>query len=130
MSLSNSQTFNVSMNFDKAIWLLQISVFFYKSGWLSSSGPKILAVGSHCSANFQPILDCFIPNFKLKYGNIATVQTQVFIHCALAWTAAVNLVKILVLCESSTLPLYITSKKSSQLASPITLKFVKVELEI
>ena len=34
--------------------------------WLSA-GPKILAFGSHCSADFQPILDCFIPHFKLKY---------------------------------------------------------------
>ena len=33
----------------------------------SSAGPKILAFGSHCPANFQPILDCFIPNLKLKY---------------------------------------------------------------
>ena len=33
----------------------------------SSVGPKMLALGSHCSANFQPILDCFIPNFKLTY---------------------------------------------------------------
>ena len=33
----------------------------------SSAGPKILAFGSHCSANFQPILDCFIPDFKLKH---------------------------------------------------------------
>ena len=32
-----------------------------------AAGPKILAFGSHCLANFQPILDCFIPNFKLKY---------------------------------------------------------------
>ena len=41
--------------------------FSKKSGRLSSAGPKILAVGSHSSANFQPILDYFIPNFKLKY---------------------------------------------------------------
>ena len=49
----------------------------------SSAGPKILAFGSHCSANFQPILDCFIPNFKLTYedsGNIKSdcVSTVVF----------------------------------------------------
>ena len=31
----------------------------------SSVGLKILAFGSHSSAKFQPILDCFIPNFKL-----------------------------------------------------------------
>ena len=34
---------------------------------LSSAGPEILVSGSHCSVNFQPILDCFIPNFKLNY---------------------------------------------------------------
>ena len=47
--------------------------FLKKSGRLSSAGPEILAFVSHCSANFQPILDFFIPNFKLKYedsGNI------------------------------------------------------------
>ena len=33
---------------------------------LSSVGPEILAFISHCSANFQPIMDCFIPKFKLK----------------------------------------------------------------
>ena len=69
------------MNFDKAIWLPQISALFEKVGLaVSSAGPKILAVGSHCSANFQPILDCFIPNLKLKYENIVTVQTQIFVH--------------------------------------------------
>ena len=32
----------------------------------SSAGPKILAfgTGSHSSANFQPILDCFIPKYE------------------------------------------------------------------
>ena len=30
-------------------------------------GPEILAYVSHSSANFQPILRCFIPNFKLMY---------------------------------------------------------------
>ena len=38
-----------------------------KSGRLSSPSPEILAFGSHSSANFQPILDCFIRNFRLKY---------------------------------------------------------------
>ena len=28
---------------------------------------KNLAFVGHCSGNFKPILDCFIPNFKLKY---------------------------------------------------------------
>ena len=41
--------------------------FSKKLGRLSSVGPEILAFVSHCSANFKPIMDCFIPNFKLKY---------------------------------------------------------------
>ena len=40
----------------------------------SSAGPKILAFGSHCSANFQPILDCFIPTFKLKYEDSENIK--------------------------------------------------------
>ena len=42
----------------------------------SSAGPKILALGSHCSAKFQPILDCFIPNFKLKYQDAENVKAN------------------------------------------------------
>ena len=41
----------------------------------SSAGPNTLALGSHCSANFQPILDCFIPNFKLKYEDSENIKT-------------------------------------------------------
>ena len=43
--------------------------FSKKSGRLSSAGPEILAFVSHCSANSQLILDCFIPNFQLKYDD-------------------------------------------------------------
>ena len=42
----------------------------------SSAGPKILDFGSHCSANFQPILDCFIPNFKLKYEHSENIKAD------------------------------------------------------
>ena len=42
----------------------------------SSAGPKILDFGSHCSANFQPILDCFIPNFKLKYEDSENIKAD------------------------------------------------------
>ena len=57
--------------------------FSKKSARLSSSDPEILAFVSHCSANFKPILDCFIPNFKLKYEdsenmNADRVNTVVF----------------------------------------------------
>ena len=44
--------------------------FSEKSGRLSSTGSEILAFGSHYSANIQPILDCFIPKFKLKYDDL------------------------------------------------------------
>ena len=42
-------------------------IFSKKSGRLSSMGSEILALDSHCSAKFKPILDYFIPNFKLEY---------------------------------------------------------------
>ena len=40
----------------------------------SSGGPKSLAFRSHSLANFQPILDCVIPNFKLKYENLDNIK--------------------------------------------------------
>ena len=48
--------------------------FSKKSGRLSSTGSEILTVDSHCSANFQPILDCFIPKFKLEYDGLENVK--------------------------------------------------------
>ena len=42
----------------------------------SSTGPKILAFGSHSSAKFQSILDCFIPNFKLKYEDSENIKAD------------------------------------------------------
>ena len=42
----------------------------------SSADPKILAFGSHCSAKFQSILDCFIPNFKLKYEDSENIKAD------------------------------------------------------
>ena len=50
--------------------------FSKKSGRLSSPGPEILAFGSHSSANFQPILDCFIPKFKLKCDDSENIKTD------------------------------------------------------
>ena len=50
--------------------------FSKKSGRLSSTGSEILTSGSHCSANFQTILDCFIPKFKLEYDNLENVKTD------------------------------------------------------
>ena len=48
--------------------------FSKKPGRLSLAGRKILAFGSHSMANFQPIFDCFIPNFKLKYEDSKTIK--------------------------------------------------------
>ena len=39
-------------------------------------GFEILAFGSHCSANFQPILDCFSLKFKLKYDNLENIKAD------------------------------------------------------
>ena len=57
---------------------LNYTFFFKKSGRLSSTGSKILTFGSHCSANFQPILDYFIiiPKFKLKYDDLKNIKTD------------------------------------------------------
>ena len=45
-------------------------------GCLSSAGPEILAFGSYCSANFQPILDYFIPSFKLNYKDSHSIKAD------------------------------------------------------
>ena len=47
-----------------------------KSGRLSLTGSKILVFGSQCSTNFQPVLDCFIPKFKLKYDDLENIKTD------------------------------------------------------
>ena len=51
-------------------------IFRKKSGRLSSTGSRILSFGSHCSANFQPVLDYFIPKFKLEYDNLENIKTD------------------------------------------------------
>ena len=43
---------------------------------LSPADPEISALGSHSSANFQPILNCFIRNFKLKYEDVGNIKTD------------------------------------------------------
>ena len=43
---------------------------------LLSADPKILAFGSYSSAKFQPILDCFIPTFKLKNGDSENIKAD------------------------------------------------------
>ena len=49
--------------------------FSKKSGRLSSTGSEILTFGSYCSANFQLILDFFIPKFKLEYDDLENIKT-------------------------------------------------------
>ena len=46
-----------------------------KSGRLSSTRPEILAFSSHHSADFQLILDSFIPNFRLKHEDSQNMKT-------------------------------------------------------
>ena len=48
--------------------------FSKESGRLLSASPEILHFVTYCSANFQPILDCFIPNFKLIYEDSENVK--------------------------------------------------------
>ena len=55
---------------------LNLVHFSKKSGRLSSTGSEILNFGSHCSANFQPILNCFIPKFKLEYDDLENIKTD------------------------------------------------------
>ena len=55
---------------------LKLVHFSKKSGRPSSTGSEILTFGSHCSANFQPILDCFIPKFKLEYDNLESIKAD------------------------------------------------------
>ena len=50
--------------------------FAKKSGRLSSAGPEISVVVSYCSANLQPILGCFISNFKFKYEDSENIKAD------------------------------------------------------
>ena len=40
------------------------------------AGPEILVFVSHFSVNFQPIFDCFLPYFKLKYENSENIKAD------------------------------------------------------
>ena len=55
---------------------LKLVHFSKKLGRLSLTGSEILTFGGHWSANFQPILDCFIPNFKLEYDDSENIETD------------------------------------------------------
>ena len=51
-------------------------IFSKKSGCQSSAGAEILTYISHCSAQFQLIFDCFMPNLKLKYKDPENIKTD------------------------------------------------------
>ena len=53
---------------------LNLCIFSKKSGRLSSASPDLLAFVSHCSVDFQPILDCSVPNSKLKYKDLENMK--------------------------------------------------------
>ena len=76
MCLTNSRNFYAPVNFVKRYGCLKLIHFSKKSGRLSSTGSEILAFGSQCSVNFQPILDCFIPKCKLKYDDLENMKTD------------------------------------------------------
>ena len=50
--------------------------FSKKLGRLSSTGSEMSAFGSQCSANFESILDCFIPRFMLRYDDLENIKTD------------------------------------------------------
>ena len=55
---------------------LKLVLHSKKLGHLSSKGSENLTFGGHCSANFQPILDCFIPKFKLECDDLENIRTD------------------------------------------------------
>ena len=55
--------------------MMQSVHFSKKSACQSSAGPEILAYVNHCSAKFQLILDCIMPNFKV----VRTKKSKIFL---------------------------------------------------
>ena len=53
-----------------------VHIFSEKLGRLSSAGAEFQAFVRHCSVNFELILDCFIPNFKLKYEDSENIKAD------------------------------------------------------
>ena len=77
MSYSISRSFYALVKSDKTIWqygCFKLTNFLKKSDRLFISGFKILAFGGHSLPNFQPIMDCFIPNFRLKYKDSENIK--------------------------------------------------------
>ena len=54
----------------------KLVLFKENSGRQSLAIPEILAFVSYCSANFQPTLDYFIPNFKLTYEDLENITSD------------------------------------------------------
>ena len=50
--------------------------FLKKSGRLSSVGPESLAFVSHLLGELSTVLDCVIPNFKLKYEDSEYIKAD------------------------------------------------------
>ena len=67
VSFSIHEIFTLQWTLTKQYSCFKLVHFSKKVGCSSSASPGILAFVSHCSANFQLILDCVIPKFKLKY---------------------------------------------------------------
>ena len=63
------EIFTLQQTLIKQYGCFKLALNFEKVGSSVISGSQILSFVNHCSANFSPILDCFIPNFKLKYGD-------------------------------------------------------------
>ena len=76
MCLTNSRILYAPVNFVKQYGCLKLIHFSEKSGRLSSTGSEILTFRSHCSGNFQPPLDCFIPKSNLKYDDLENIKTD------------------------------------------------------
>ena len=76
MCLTNLRNCYAPVNVVKQYGCLKLIHFSKKSGRLSSTGFEILTFGSHCSAKFQPNLDCFIPKIKLEYDDLENIKTD------------------------------------------------------
>ena len=55
---------------------LKLVRFSKKLDRLSSAGREIITFGSHCSTNFQPIWECFLPSFKMKYRDSENIKAD------------------------------------------------------
>ena len=51
-----------------------LNKWIFRKNWVLR--PEILAFGSQCSAKFQRILDCFMPNFKLTYEDSQNLKAD------------------------------------------------------